>query len=110
MKSSDEVHNDDISTVPYSNQEDVMTKEKELHDILNNISCLSDTIAESITAEYSGDKFVLLMNSAEQNTDEIEKIDVDLEQEGKNIIDNIMNIIGSPKGDGTNLSKNGKSV
>ena len=41
------MHNDDISTIPYSNQEDVLTKEKELHEILNNISHLSDTIAES---------------------------------------------------------------
>ena len=32
-KSSNVMHNDDISTIPYSNEDNVMTQEKELHDI-----------------------------------------------------------------------------
>ena len=108
IKSSNEMHNDNISTIPYSNQEDVLTKEKELHEILNNISHLSDTIAESISTEYSGDEFVLLMNAVhkEQNTGESEKENVNLEEEGKKIVDNIMEIIGSSKVDDKELGIN----
>ena len=106
------MHNDDISTVAYSNQEHVITQEKELDDILKDISHLSDTIAKSISTEYSGDEFVLLMNSArkENDTAESENNDEDLEQEGMNIIDNIMNIIRSPKEDGRKVNQNGRTV
>ena len=111
-KSSHEMHNDDISTVAYSNQEHIMTQEKELDDILKDISHLSDTIAESISTEYSGDKFVLLMNSTKKENDtvESEKNDKDLEQESKNMMENIMNIFGSPKEDGRKVSQNGRTV
>ena len=107
-KSSNGIHNDDISTIPYSNQESFLTKEKELHEILKNISNLSDTIAESISTEYSGDEFVLLMNAVhkEEKTDESEKENVNLEEEGKNIVENIMEIIGNKKGDDKKLSTN----
>ena len=106
------MHNDDVSTVPYSNKEHVLTKEKELDEILNNISCLSDTIAESISTEYSGDEFVLLMNvvQKEENTGDSQKRDVNLEEEGKNIVENIMNIIGSSKVDERKLSKRCQKV
>ena len=65
-ESSKEMHNDDISTVAYSNKENVVTQEKELEDILKDISLLSHSIVESISTEYSGEKFVLLMNAAEK--------------------------------------------
>ena len=111
-KSSNVMHNDDISTIPYSNEEHVMTQEKELHEKLQDISQLSDSIAESISTEYSGDKFVLLMNSAqkEKDTTESEEKNVDLDQEGKKIIDNIMNIISSSKGEGMELMENTANV
>ena len=67
-----EMHNDDISTVPYSNKENVISKENELDDILKEISHLPDSIAESISTEYSGDKFVLLMNTGGKDNETLE--------------------------------------